>query len=115
MFEHRGSKFRIVRRVVGFAVVGILAVAALGYVVMSLWNGLLPPILGVKTIHFWQAMGLLVLARILFGGFSHRHSGHWGHRRRMLERWERMSPEDREKFKEGMRGRWCGIEKPHRV
>ena len=93
----------------GFAVMGAVAVADLGFVVMSLWNGLLPPIFGIKTIHFWQAMGLLLLARILFGGFSHRHGHNWGHRRRMLQKWERMTPEERAKFKEGVRGRWCGV------
>jgi hypothetical protein len=36
---------------------------------MSLWNCLLPEILGVKSITFWQAMGILILSKILFGGF----------------------------------------------
>ncbi len=37
----------------------------LGLLVMSLWNALLPAILGVKAIGFWQALGILVLSRIL--------------------------------------------------
>jgi len=89
-----------------FALFGALLVAAFTLVLMALWNWLAPAVFGWKAIDFWQALGLLVLSRILFGfrmGFGYR--GHW--RGRMAERWERMSPEEREKFREGMRGR-CG-------
>ena len=84
-----------------------LAIVVVSFVVMSLWNWLVPALFGGQLISFWQALGLLVLSRILFGGFRGRpgYSMHW--RRRMLERWEQMSPEEREKFREGMRGR-CG-------
>jgi len=83
-----------------------LAVLAFSFVVMSLWNWLVPPVFGWRAIGFWQALGLLVLSRILFGGWRGRAGGmHW--RRRMAERWEQMTPEEREKFREGMRGR-CG-------
>ena len=78
-----------------------------GEVVMRLWNWLLPSLFGWRQIGFWQALGLLALSRILFGGFG-RHGGHRGgsnFRRRMRERWEHMSPEDREKFRQGMRNR----------
>ncbi len=84
-----------------------LAFAVFGFVVMSLWNWLMPALFGWRLISFWQALGLLVLSKILFGGL-HRGVGrhmHW--RRRMLERWEQMTPEEREKFREGVRGR-CG-------
>ncbi len=64
---------------------------------MSLWNALLPAILGVKSIGFWQALGLLVLCRILFGGLGFR-PGMFGMRRRMHERWMQMTPEQREEF-----------------
>jgi hypothetical protein len=85
----------------------VLGVAVFSFVVMSLWNWLVPAVIGWKTIDFWQALGLLVLARILFGGWRGRfgHGGHW--RGRMAERWARMTPEEREKFREGMRAR-CG-------
>jgi hypothetical protein len=81
----------------------IVAGAALGFVTMELWNALLPQIFGWNHITFWQGIGLVVLSRILFGGF-HRHSGHrdqWKHR--MKERFEHMTPEEREKFRKGMR------------
>lgn len=77
-----------------------------GFVVMGLWNWLLPAIFGWHHITFWQALGLLILCKILFGGFhrGHGRGNHW--KQRMMERWEQMSPEEREKFREGMRG--CG-------
>lgn len=107
MFEHRRTWGWKIRRGVGIFALAVVAVGALGWVVMSLWNGLMPPIFGLKTIHFWQGVGLLVLARLLFGGFhrGHRHGFHRQHR--MMERWEKMTPEEREKFRHGFRGR-CG-------
>jgi hypothetical protein len=92
------------------ALLSLAVLLAAGYVVMWLWNWLVPPVIGWKTIDFFQAMGLLVLTRLLvgfrgFGGWHHRHHGHW--RARMAERWESMTPEEREKFRESMRGR-CG-------
>jgi hypothetical protein len=91
------------------AIVGVLLFIAIGgEVVRQLWNWLLPPLFGWSQITFWQALGLLALCRILFGGFSHRGSYRSNFRRRMAERWEQMSPEDRERFRHGMRG-GCGV------
>ena len=115
MFDHRGMKGLRVRKAVGIAIMGALAVAALGFVVMSLWNGLLPPLFGLKTIHFWQALGLLVLSRILFGGFRGRPGGSFRRRQRLIQRWESMTPEEREKFKQGFRGRFCGFQESGRA
>lgn len=94
-------------RVLVIALVAALALALFGFIVMQLWNWLLPALFGWKTIGFWQAAGLLVLARILFGGFGGRggHHGRW--RSKMRERWEKMTPEEREKFRAAMAGR-CG-------
>jgi hypothetical protein len=79
-----------------------------GEVVMKLWNWLLPSLFAWRQITFWQAVGILALCRILFGGFG-RHGFHRSNfRRRMSERWERMTPEERERFRQGMRGR-CGF------
>ncbi len=87
----------------------VVAGAVLGFITMELWNALLPQIFGWSRITFWQGLGLLILSKILFGGF-HRHSGHrdqWSRRmkHRMKERWEHMTPEEREKFRKGMH---CG-------
>lgn len=89
------------------AVFATLAIAVLGFVVMRLWNWLTPTLFGWHLITFWQAVGLLVLSKILFGGFRGGPGKHIYWRRRMKERWENMTPEEREKFREGMRGR-CG-------
>jgi hypothetical protein len=95
------------------AIVGILAFMAIGSaVVMALWNWLLPPLFGLHLITFWQALGILVLCRLLFGRWG-RHGGFRPNfrqrmRQRWSERWERMTPEERERFRQGMRGR-CGF------
>jgi hypothetical protein len=87
----------------------IFAAAAFGYVVMHLWNWLMPPIFGLRALTFTQALGLLVLSKILFGGI-HRHSGGRGWKRHMEQRFANMTPEDRERFRSGMRGmRGCGF------
>ncbi|MRS15861.1 hypothetical protein GJV06_13280 [Enterobacteriaceae bacterium RIT691] len=77
--------------------IGVVIIAVLGLLVMSLWNALLPAIVGVKAIGFWQALGLLALCRILFGGLGLR-PGMFGMRRRMHDRWMQMTPEQREAF-----------------
>lgn len=64
---------------------GLLLAASLalifGYVVMLLWNAVLPALVSVRSISYWQSVGLLVLARILVGGFGHgKHGGVSGHR-----------------------------------
>ncbi len=84
----------------------LLFIAIGGEVVKYLWNWLLPPLFGWNQITFWQALGLLALCRILFGGFGLRGSGRSDFRRRMAERWESMTPEERERFQRGVRGRW---------
>jgi hypothetical protein len=84
-----------------------LFIAIGGEVVLHLWNWLLPAIFGWRYITFWQAVGILALCRILFGGHGWRGPGRSNFRRRMSERWEKMTPEEREKFRHGMRD-CCG-------
>jgi hypothetical protein len=101
------------------AILGIAIFTAIGgEVVMLLWNWLAPALFGLRLINFWQAIGLLALCRILFGGFGLGGGGHRNSRRRMEgrirervrermdERWEQMTPEEREKFRQGLRS--CG-------
>jgi hypothetical protein len=91
------------------AIVAILLLIAIGgEVVMRLWNWLLPTLFGWRQITFWQGVGILALCRILFGGFGHRGSVRSNIRRRMAERWEHLTPEERERFRQGMSGR-CGF------
>ena len=81
-----------------------------GEVVLHLWNWLLPPLFGWRQITFWQALGLLALCRILFGGFGGRGSGRSHFRRRVKDRMEEgcasMTPEERERFRQRMRERF---------
>jgi hypothetical protein len=102
------SYFR--RRWYWFIPLAILAAVVFGYVVMALWNALLPGIFNLPKINFWQAVGLLLLIRILFGGMG-RHGWHanrhyHGH---MREKWEKMTPEERERFYQHLHRHhpWC--------
>ena len=82
------------------------ALALVSYIVMLLWNNLLPDILHTSTINYWQAMGLFILAKILFGfGKGGRGGAPW--MRHKMERFKNMSPEEQERFREEMRAR-CG-------
>jgi hypothetical protein len=108
---------RKIQKIVKVILIAIIAVAAFGFLVMSLWNWLMPAIFPVHAITFWQAVGLLVLCKILFGGFrgGPGRGMHW--RGRMKEKWAQMSPEEREKFSRGMgerfgrHGCWTDAEK----
>src|SRR5262245_33687934 len=105
---HMQSKW--VRR--GLKVVGIATLAAVivSVVVMSLWNWRVPEVYGGRRSTLRRALGLLVLRRILFGRLRGRSGPpmHW--RNRMRERWEHMTPEEREQFRQGLRDR-CGRQK----
>lgn len=91
-------------RGLGFLVAGVAFVAAVSFVVMMLWNALVPSLFAGPTLQFWQAAGLLVLSRILFGSFRGRGGHGWRHRG-WGNRWARMSPEERERVREGL-ARW---------
>jgi hypothetical protein len=96
-------------KVPGILLIVLVAAALFGYVVQQLWNSLIPAIVGGRAITFWQALGILLLCKILFGGFRGRGGMYWRHR--MGERWEKMTPEEREKFSRAMRSR-CGTFQP---
>jgi hypothetical protein len=66
--------------------------------VMFLWNALLPRILGLSVINYWQAAGLLILARILFGGVGGGNFRSLGHRNIFRDKWSGMSETEREAF-----------------
>jgi hypothetical protein len=88
-------------------------IGAGGWVVMSLWNWLLPALFGWKSIGFWQALGLLALCRILFGGLGHHGGGRHCHRPGHGDHWGRQfTPEEKEHFREKMRSFWRAMEEP---
>ncbi len=90
------------------AILAMVAFVALGgEVVRLLWNWLLPPMFGLREVTFWQALGILALCRILFGGFGCHGNQGPGPGRRWGKWREGMTPEERERFRQGMRER-CG-------
>ena len=87
------------------AIAALLAV--LSFAVMLLWNSLVPELFRGPPLQYWQALGLLLLSRILFGGLRGRGGWHGHRRQRMCERWESMTPEERARLREQFQGR-CG-------
>ena len=87
------------------------ALLVLGYVVMVLWNALIPELFNGPVLTFWQAAGLLLLAHILFrgwgGGFGHKRHASTYWKRRFEEKLASMTPEEQEKFKQEWKDR-CG-------
>lgn len=102
---HMSRKKRLIY-IIPLAILGTLAFMAIGgAVVMLLWNWLLPSLFSVRLITFWQALGILLLCRILFGRFGFRNRRpDW--RRRFDERCDHMTPEERDQFRQRMRERW---------
>ena len=95
------SPVKWIAKGVAIAVAVVLFIAVFGWVVMLLWNYLVPPLFHGPEIGYWQAFALLLLSRILFGGLrGHRRvHGHW--RRHMWgERWDSMTPEERERLRQ---------------
>ena len=115
------------RNKIKFMFEGIAAMFAIyavfGAVVMLLWNALLPQIFGVLPLNYLQAAGLLILARVLFGGIGEGRPKYGRHRRAMeggslfhhdnklREKWMSMSEDERLAFIKRERGfaHWRGF------
>ena len=110
------NKGMLLLRCVAFA---LLAITVFGLLTMWLWNWLVPELFNGPLISFWQAMGLLILSKILFWGVagkSHKNScagEHTNHewKRHFYEKFSSMKPEEREAIKERMKEKWCTWEK----
>ena len=89
-----------------FVLMAVAGIAVAGLVVMALWNWLVPVLFGLQQISFLQALGLLVFGRLLFGSLRCRPSPHDRWHRQLGESWKGKTPEEREKFRAGMRGCW---------
>ena len=123
--KERLAQMTRLTKVLLIAPLAILAIVVFvfigGEIVLHLWNWLLPPLFGIHQITFWQALGILLLCRILFGGFGMHGGPGRGHRRgrigdriadrvaeRVAERCENMTPEERERFRQRVQERWGG-------
>ena len=95
----------IVRRVLGFIVIAIAGAFIIGSIVMLLWNALMPVLFHLPAVTFWQALGLLILTKILFSGFRGGPRPPW--KNRMKQKWMNMTPEERERFRQNWNNR-CG-------
>ncbi len=87
-----------------FIAFGAAWLAVMGLLTFELWNNLIPVIFGLSALTYWQALGLFLLCRILFGGV-----GGWGRRMRharFARGWKSLTPEERERFREAM-GKHC--------
>ncbi len=87
-----------------FVLFGILFFGLMGLLILGLWNALIPAILGLQKISFWQALGLFILSRALFGRFG---GGAWGKMRkaRFVRGWNSLTPEERQRFRNAMGSR----------
>jgi Ca2+/H+ antiporter, TMEM165/GDT1 family len=112
-FDHAGKhRFRRFRGFFPLLIIGFILLG--GYAVMLLWNNIIPFVIPVvKPLIYWQAVGLLLLARILFGGFRGGRCGPFGRgdfrggsawRQKMMD----MTDEEREKFKSEWKERYRG-------
>jgi hypothetical protein len=89
-----------IRKIIFIPFIVAAIVLLLGGVVMLLWNAILPAVIHVGMLTYWQAVGLLVLSKIIFGGFLGHRGGAWGHLAKHRRDWMNMSEEDRAKLRE---------------
>jgi hypothetical protein len=91
-----------------FVILFLAILSVVSFLTMLLWNSLVPELFNGPVITFWQSMGLIILSKILFGGFRGRGRGHQGHpgmmwKRKWSEKMESMTPEEKEKFRRNCR------------
>jgi hypothetical protein len=100
-------------KIVIWGILCILFILGFGWVTMKLWNWLVPVLFNGPHISFIQALGLLLLSKIIFGGWG-RHCGcghktHWKHR--YYDKMSSMSAEEKARFKARVWEKWCPGEK----
>jgi len=92
----------------------ILAVIVFGWVTMALWNWLVPELFNGPQLNFWQALGLLILSKILFSGLGGKKGGHHGPapywKQRLHEKFSKMPADQRAEFKRRLNEKWCRFE-----
>lgn len=103
-YKRKGKKVVLVLLIV------VAVAAVIGWVVMSLWNWLVPELFNGPQITFWQALGLFLLSKLFFGISGKKGGGHWKHK--WKHKMASMSPDEREKFKERFMCKWDKTPKP---
>jgi hypothetical protein len=106
-----------------FPLIPLVAIAVFSLVVMLLWNAVIPGLTGWALLTYWKAVGLLILSKILFGGFPGHRGGHggppWMRNRHMRKHWwKNMSEEDRERWKQrrhDWREKWGHMDEAQRA
>jgi hypothetical protein len=96
------------------ALLAVLAVIVFGLVTLLLWNWLVPELFNGPVINFWQALGLLILSKILFSGLgkkggSHGPAPYW--KQRLHEKFSKMPADQRAEFKRRLNEKWCRFER----
>jgi hypothetical protein len=101
------KKIRRPAKFMMFFLFGILAVLLFGYIVMLLWNAILPALLGVSAITYWKAVGVLILSKILFGSFGkgcgHHRRPPFGSHGHLREKYMNMTDGERRQFRDNFR------------
>lgn len=103
MFSPMNKKLSGWKKGIAFIIMVPFIFTVLSLIVMYLWNAILPDILNAREITFWQASGLLILCRVLAGGFGFRNKGlhhHPSHHHALREKWVGMNDEEKQKFRE---------------
>ena len=106
------NDFSDLKKFLLFIVLAPIFIFGFSAIVMWLWNALLPDILGVSTVTYWQAMGILALSKILFGNFGSggkSKSNNGGSKSKFRQKWMNMDEEERAEFKQKWKER-CGKE-----
>ena len=95
---------------------GIAVLALVVYLVMLMWNWLVPELFSGPVINYWQSAGILILSKILFSGFSHRKKEYHGPSSYWRKRWESkmkgMTDEEKAAFRERFHKRFRHGEGP---
>ena len=93
-----------------FLLIAVPAIFLLSFVVMYLWNNVLVSVTPVKPVTFWQALGIFLLAKILFGFGGGGRGKRWNSD--MKEKWNTMTPEEKEKFRQNWKDRCSNWRRP---
>jgi len=100
-FDRKRGKGFWIKRIIFIPIAMAAGLFVFGSLVMLLWNAILPAVLGVGIITFWQALGILLLSKILFGGFPGKNHKRGFHRQNndIRDKLHNLSPEEKEKMK----------------